>query len=57
MCIYTKQIIFDFTKNNIPVFACFIDIKKAFDRGNNDKLTNILVDKQFPYFIIDICEG
>ena len=41
-----KQIIFDYTKNNTPVYACFIDMKKkTFDRVNNDKLINILVDK------------
>ena len=39
MCVYIlKQIVFDYTKYNTPVYAYFIDIRKAFDRVNNDKL-------------------
>ena len=55
MCIYLlKQAIAEFTSNNTPVYTCFLDIKKAFDRINNDKLLNILYGRGVPLFIIDV---
>ena len=53
LCVYVlKQIISDYRKNNTPVFTCFIDIEKAFDRVNNDKLLNILKFRHIPSYII-----
>lgn len=55
LCVYVlKQIIADYKENNTPLFVCFIDIRKAFDRVNNDKLLSILECRHIPYFIIEI---
>ena len=55
MCVYTlKQILFEYRSNNTPLFACFLDIKKAFDRINNDRLIKILKERNIPDFILYI---
>ena len=55
LCIYTmKQIIFSYNKCNTPIYACFIDIRKAFDRIDNDKLIMVLKSLYVPDFILNI---
>ena len=57
MCVFAlKQVIFEYNKYDTPIFACFLDIKKAFDRINNDTMLNILRLRNFPEFIIRILE-
>ena len=52
LCVYAlKQII---SENNFPVFTCFIDIKKTFERVNNNKLLNILKFRHIPSYVIKI---
>ena len=55
MCVYTlKQILFEYKNRNTPIFSCFLDIKKAYDRINNDKLISILKKRNIPDFILRI---
>ena len=57
MCVFAlKQVIYEYNKCNTPIFACFLDIKKAFDRINNDTMLDILKVRDFPEFIIRILE-
>ena len=54
-CIYVlKQTIFDYTTSTTPVFACFMDPRKAFDRINNNILLKILKERNVPFFILNI---
>ena len=54
-CIYVlKQTIFDYTTSKTPVFACFMDLRKAFDRINNNILLKILKERNVPFFILNI---
>ena len=53
MCIFVVKEIVDFYKShNSPVFACFMDATKAFDRVNHWKLFNKLLDRGIPSFIV-----
>ena len=55
MCIYIlKQTLFDYTSNDTPIYTCFLDIRKAFDRVNNDKILNILIRRGVPLYIIEL---
>ena len=54
-CIYVlKQTLCDYVGCDTPVFTCFMDISKAFDRVDNDKLIEILIDRKLPIFIVDV---
>uniref|UniRef100_A0ABM0LYM2 RNA-directed DNA polymerase from mobile element jockey-like n=1 Tax=Saccoglossus kowalevskii TaxID=10224 RepID=A0ABM0LYM2_SACKO len=53
MCIFVVKEIVDFYKShNSPVFACFMDATKAFDRVNHWKLFKKLLDRGMPVFIV-----
>ena len=55
LCVYVlKQIIQDYVINNTPVFICFLDITKAFDRIDNDEMIKILESRNIPTFITEI---
>ena len=55
MCVLAlKQILFEYTNKSTPIYACFLDISKAFDRINNDKLINILKERNVPVFILGV---
>ena len=55
LCIYVlKQIILNYNDNKSPIFSCFLDIKKAFDRVNNNKLIDILYKRGVPVYILNI---
>ena len=51
-----KQIIFSYNKYNTFIYARFYDIRKAFERIDNDKLILVLKNVYVPNFIayIDI---
>ena len=52
-CIFVfKQIVDYYIRNGSPVFACFLDASKAFDRVNHWTLYNKLVDRNTPLYIV-----
>ena len=54
-CIYIfKEIVNYYHYLNTPIFACFIDIKSAFDRVNYSKLFELLLEKGVPVYIVKI---
>ena len=53
LCLYVfKQIIQYYVNKSSPVYTCFIDASKAFDRVNHDKLFQKLIDKKVPIYIV-----
>ena len=57
----TDMAIFPFKKSvniylnsGLPVFVCFLDSTKAFDRVNHTKLFNILKTRKIPEYLIGI---
>ena len=53
LCLYVfKQIIQYYVKKSSPVYTCFIDASKAFDRVNHDKLFQKLIDIKVPIYIV-----
>ena len=55
MCIFTvKSIIKYYTRQNSPVYTCFLDASKAFDRINHWKLFKKLIDCNVPLLIVRI---
>ena len=54
MCIFTvKSIVKYYTRQNSPVYTCFLDTSKAFDRINHWTLFRKLIDCQVPLLIVD----
>lgn len=54
-CIYLlKDIINYYNNSGSPIFLCFVDVRKAFDRVNYLKLFLKLNDKGTPLYLIDI---
>ena len=52
MCIFTvKSIVKYYTRQNSPVYTCFLDTSKAFDRINHWTLFRKLIDCQVPLLI------
>ena len=57
MCIFVLKEIIDFYKRqNSPVFLCFMDATKAFDRVNHWTLFRKLINRNIPLFIIRILQ-
>ena len=55
MCIFTvKSIIKYYTRQNSPVYNCFLDASKAFDRINHWTLFKKLIDCNVPLLIVRI---
>ena len=52
MCIFTlKSVIKYYTQQSTPVYSCFLDASKAFDRVNYWKLFNMLIVRKVPLLI------
>ena len=47
-----KQTVFDYTNHNTPVFACFLDIRKAFVRVSVFKVILKLKSRGIPLYVI-----
>ena len=55
MCIFTvKSIVKYYTRQNSPVYTCFLDASKGFDRINHWTLFRKLIDCQVPLLIVRI---
>ena len=55
MCIMSlKQIIFEYNNSSTPIYDCFLDISKAFDKVNNGKLLNIKKNRDLCDFILEL---
>ena len=55
MCIFVLKEIIDFYKrHNSPVFSCFMDATKAFDRVNHWTMFRKLINRNIPLFIVRI---
>ena len=53
MCIFTlKSVIKYYTRQNTPVFSCFLDASKAFDYVNHWKLFRKLIIRKVPLMIV-----
>jgi hypothetical protein len=54
MCVYSlKQIVQFYNKHGSPVYACFLDASKAFDRVNHWTLFRRLLDRGVPPHIVN----
>ena len=57
MCIFVLKEIVDFYKrHNTPIFLCFMDATKAFDRVNHWTLFRKLINRHIPLFIVRILQ-
>ena len=55
MAIFTLKQTVDFYRNqDTPVYMCFLDAKKAFDRVNHWTLAKKLLDKNVPLHIVKL---
>ena len=53
MCIFTlKSVIKYYTRQSTPVFSCFLDASKAFDRVNHWKLFSKLIIQKVSLMIV-----
>ena len=53
-CFVLKETILNYTKSNSSVYACFIDISKAFDTVSHRKLLNKLKDYGIPPIYVNV---
>ena len=51
-----KNITLEYTKRNTPIYACFMDMSKAFDRVCLSYLFELLSERGVPSYIIDILQ-
>ena len=55
MAIFALKQTVDFYRNqDIPLYMCFLDAKKAFDRVNHWTLANKLLDRNVPLHIVKL---
>ena len=55
LCIYTlKEVMNYYTRLGSPVFIAFLDIEKAFDKVNHDKLFRKLIRRKMPVYMVEI---
>ena len=55
LCTYTlKETINYYTRLGSPVFIAFLDLEKAFDKVNHDKLFKILLKRKTPVYIVEL---
>jgi len=55
MCIVTlKQVLQLYKKHNTPVYCCFLDLSKAYDRVNHWTLFRKLIERKIPSIIVRI---
>ena len=58
MAIFALKQIVDFYRNHdTPVYMCFLDAKKAYDRVNHWTLAKKLLDKNVPFHIVNLSFG
>ena len=54
-CVFLlKEMIRFYMKHGSPVFVCFMDASKAFDRVNHKTLFSKLIDKSIPFYLLRI---
>ena len=55
LCIFTvKSVTKYYTQKNCPVFTCFLDASKAFDKINHYTLFQKLLDRETPIILVRI---
>ena len=52
MAIALKQTVYFYHNRDTPVYMCFLDANKAFDRVNHWTLTKKLLDRNVPLHIV-----
>ena len=53
LCLFAfKEIVNYYTSNGGPMYVCFLDASKAFDRVNHFKLIQKLIDRKLPLYIV-----
>ena len=53
-CLVLKETIFNYINSNSDVYACFLDISKAFDSVNHEILIEKLLDYGIPSVYVDV---
>ena len=55
LCIFVlKQVLHSYRLKSSPVFICFLDASKAYDRVRHSKLFKSLVERKVPLYIVRI---
>lgn len=49
-----KHVVEEYNNRKTPIFACFMDMSKAFDRVSHQKLFEILLERNVPIYIIEL---
>ena len=49
-----KHVIEEYNSRKTPVFACFMDMSKAFDKVSHNKLFKVLLKRNVPYYIVKL---